>query len=541
MSITTRIESISNHLENAYNSLENIGVDLTGVNKNISNLSTEIDALYPDLKKVTAEDTEITLNSTKVGKMEISLKGNSNQKTTIGKNISYFNPQSENRIFYRNSYIYIKNPLGYSYSKWNLSNDTSLSGKTYTIYMRVNGTKEAGTSLSIIIGKTNNNYAFQKILDASATSFVNDVSVGTVTLNEGEVFRSLHTYMSKAIADLTVEVMVVEGNYPAQTIGDFEPYSGKIPGPNPNYKQYIQNATSNNKITIENKNMLCFVSNSDRGITFNNSEINISNPTGYLNNVFNIAKDYSRSGKTYTIYMCINGTKEAGKSLSIMISKTNSNYAYEKKLDQDQTTFNNDIKVATVTLGTNEVFTKCQVYVASETTANLNVKVMIVEGNYTSETIGEYIAYQNQLNYINLGYNLYANAIKTANTTTSDNTIITDNSDKLEIQGVNGYYSGIYKKYLLKPNTPYSLILTYSEKNNIANAAIRYKIGSNCDSISNSVNDGSTNISNTARTPLYFATDETGLVAIMFVCNWNGNEGHVIYLKTQIIQNLFLL
>ena len=87
MSIVNKIESISNHLTDAYNSLENIGVDLTNIDKNIENLSTQIESVYNDLPKITDENTEITLSPTKKGKMELTLKGNTEQFTTTGKNL----------------------------------------------------------------------------------------------------------------------------------------------------------------------------------------------------------------------------------------------------------------------------------------------------------------------------------------------------------------------------------------------------------------------------------------------------------------------
>ena len=133
MSIATRIESISNHLENAYNSLENIGVDLTGINKNISNLSTQIESVYTDLPKTTETDTDIILNNTKKGKIELNLKGNVNQFTTTGKN-----------------------KLKYPYTEENIERD----GITYTMYndgsIKINGTATATSYIDLYRNLTEN-------------------------------------------------------------------------------------------------------------------------------------------------------------------------------------------------------------------------------------------------------------------------------------------------------------------------------------------------------------------------------------------------
>lgn len=134
------------------------------------------------------------------------------------------------------------------------------------------------------------------------------------------------------------------------------------------------------------------------------------------------------------------------------------------------------------------------------------------------------------------GKNLYGEAIKTADMETAINTIILDSSEKLEIQGVSQYYSGIYKKYTLKPNTQYTISTFYSDLSNGAKGIIYYKFGDDCEQVATNNRDGYKEIG-TARTSLTIETDSTGLVAILFCCNWTVNNGHIVYNNIQIEEN----
>ena len=131
------------------------------------------------------------------------------------------------------------------------------------------------------------------------------------------------------------------------------------------------------------------------------------------------------------------------------------------------------------------------------------------------------------------GKNLYGTAIKTDSITGSSYTIITDTSDKLEIQGISSFYSGIYKKYQLQSNTQYTISLKYSELGSKSRARIYYKLGNDRENITVNDNNGYIDIG-TTRTSLTFTTDSTGLVVIMFMCNFDTNSGYVVYNDIQL-------
>ena len=88
MSIASRITQIEQHIGNAYDGLDDLGVDLTNVDQNIDNIASKLQDIWNDYPKVTASDFEETmLENTKAGRMELDLKGNTEQDTLTGKNL----------------------------------------------------------------------------------------------------------------------------------------------------------------------------------------------------------------------------------------------------------------------------------------------------------------------------------------------------------------------------------------------------------------------------------------------------------------------
>lgn len=172
-------------------------------------------------------------------------------------------------------------------------------------------------------------------------------------------------------------------------------------------------------------------------------------------------------------------------------------------------------------IGVSDIIIKGQTSQNGEPTPSSPVDVNVVSGSNVINTSNK---------------NLYGTEIKTNNISTSSNTIVTDTSDKLEIQGTGGFYSGIYKKYKLQANISYTISLKNSYVGTNSSARIAYKLGNECDNIANSNNDGAIGVATTT-TSLSFTTDSTGLVAIAFFCNWATNTGKVIYNNIQIEQS----
>lgn len=223
--------------------------------------------------------------------------------------------------------------------------------------------------------------------------------------------------------------MVCRGDYSSTMT--YEPYTGGIASPNPDYPQDVQVVTGLNKVKIIGKNIsYCSQQDSTAGITFEvGNEINIVNPTSYnYCDYWNLRNNPIYSGKTYTVYAMANGTV-GSVGLSLNIAKTGNAYAFQSSYTAN-TTYTNHVKVGTITLGANEQFTSFYVYNSNTTTTNLNIKVMIVEGSYTETTIGDYEPYKEQPFEINLGTNKFDyTKISSVTSGTNDNGVITSSTN----------------------------------------------------------------------------------------------------------------
>ena len=225
------------------------------------------------------------------------LKGNTEQDSYTGKNLSYFNRMSANGITFEGNDIDVLNPTHYLYvDVWNLKNNSSLSGKTYTVYSLTNGTT-GEKALEFNIGKTGNSYAYQHKLSAN-TTYTNNLKVATVTLGENEVFTYASLYVNgSTTANLNIKVMIVEGSYTEQTIGDYEPYVGGIPSPNPDYPQPIEVVTGDNTINVHGKNLI-----------YKSIDVNTISSTGKIEGYDDVKVNVAKvvSGKSYTYSSSIN-------------------------------------------------------------------------------------------------------------------------------------------------------------------------------------------------------------------------------------------
>ena len=137
--------------------------------------------------------------------------------------------------------------------------------------------------------------------------------------------------------------------------------------------------------------------------------------------------------------------------------------------------------------GGNRTFTNFKIYPMAESGSTATDYVEFVPNSPSPDYPQDIhvVSGNNSINVCNK--NLYGTAIKTDNITGSSYTIITDTSDKLEIQGISSFYSGIYKKYQLQPNTQYTISSKYSQLGSKSRARIYYKLGNDCENIT--VND----------------------------------------------------
>lgn len=108
----------------------------------------------------------------------------------------------------------------------------------------------------------------------------------------------------------------------------------------------------------------------------------------------------------------------------------------------------------------------------------------------------------------------------------SNTNVINNQNGILELQGIEGYYKGVYIEKQLKPKTTYTICANLTEVSN--NARGRIGIGTEVSYNNASIATLDFDVA-TGKKEINFTTNETGIVYIMFVCNWAGNSGHVKY------------
>ena len=241
MSIAEEIESIENHIENAYQGLINLGVDLTNTDKNIDNIKACLDSVYNEYPKTpTQTGTSITLENTKKGRINIDLKGNTSQESTTGKNLC---PNTVTTDSYQ----------GINY---NINSDGSVTTNgTSTAVSFVNVIKDSILTLPagtyILSGCPNDGSDSSYRIDINNGEQIKEYGTGTTfTLNEETTLRNVRLRIASGV---TVNNLIFKPMIRLSSVVDdtFEPYTGGIPSPNPDYPQDIKVVKGNNTITID--------------------------------------------------------------------------------------------------------------------------------------------------------------------------------------------------------------------------------------------------------------------------------------------------
>lgn len=110
--------------------------------------------------------------------------------------------------------------------------------------------------------------------------------------------------------------------------------------------------------------------------------------------------------------------------------------------------------------------------------------------------------------------------------TNSYASVIDNQNGTLELEGINGFYSGVYIEKQLKPNTNYTICAKLTEVSDKGRG--RIEVNSNSNFLEHSFANLDFN-KELVKKSISFKTDATGLVYIIFYCNWTGNNEHVKY------------
>ena len=318
MSIAARIESINNNLKNAYKSLDGLGIDLTNTDKNLENLSSKIDILYNELPKVTGEGTEITLTPTRKGRMQLDLKGNTEQKQLSGKNkINTFAQKStviqgitvsvdEDGIVTLNGTC-TRNNTGVD-----LNQIIQGDGKKYTLKAEiVDGTySKPSSDLRFNFHILSSGYNYEGLSQQFGEA--NSVNKTLIAGHEYDVI-GFRVDLGIVLNNLRVKVQLEEGDIATE----YEPYCGGQPSPNPDYPQDIHVVTGDNTIRVQGKNLWDVLDYSNITISLNGNPQNVikgnntisftSNKNNNYSGIYIVQNVYSNhianydSNKTYTV------------------------------------------------------------------------------------------------------------------------------------------------------------------------------------------------------------------------------------------------
>lgn len=192
----------------------------------------KIEDLYNEWPKINDEDTTITLNNTKKGKMNLQLKGNINQFTTIGSNLCNI---QQLQLLVNSSGKVVSNS-----TFWDAIIDTRNINSIY-----ISGNYSLLGDNALRIGGFNE----YPILDMQGTRITYSGNSALNTTNYNYVLLCFTPSTNHTIEEIKNSFMVNIGTTPLS----YEPYTGGIASPNPDYPQDIEVVTGENTITISNE------------------------------------------------------------------------------------------------------------------------------------------------------------------------------------------------------------------------------------------------------------------------------------------------
>ena len=275
----TNKPKINNVELNGNKSLNDLGIqpvgnyalesDMIEAQNDIEALQTENERLKATLPTTTGEGQDITLNKT--AEMEFKKpplpRGNTKQETTIGYNLlgGFEYEQSSGGVTFKyddSGTIAINGTPTSNTDSMNSSRAVSngftrrLEAGTYTL----NG---ISTGTGLLLGIVTNESGVWTV----KTTTLNEVKSFSIVNDCDYFFRA---QVNSGVTYSTVLYpILVKGSYTSETMPEYEPYTGGIPSPNPDYPQEIHTITGNNEIKISNKNLIASVQRNGNSLFFN--------------------------------------------------------------------------------------------------------------------------------------------------------------------------------------------------------------------------------------------------------------------------------
>ena len=238
---------------NVYNKTETDEL-LEEKDEQIEELQSEVDSLSTIFNAFPTESGEgesLTLDDTAEVKFKkFDLKGNTSQTTYSGKNLLPNNGITETK----NGITFTKNEdntitlngtaTADTYANVWYSETNNLINDTNQVYTMSIGLSNSNVGLAIF-ERINNNWSNIKYAYAETSTYTPS---GNQT---GQLFRVI-VKNGAVLNNVIVKPMLVKGT----TVGEYEPYVGGTPSPNPSYPQPINVVSGDNEIVINSKNQL---------------------------------------------------------------------------------------------------------------------------------------------------------------------------------------------------------------------------------------------------------------------------------------------
>lgn len=328
------------------------------------------DTLFNGMPKVPEQTgTELTLNNTADTRMKLKLNPSElTQETTTGKNL--INVEEYTTDAQGSTTHTINAPL-------------IETGKTYFI----SGITEDGVQM------TNLNASFMG-KDSSNNLVVDSAFNRSFTTGDISSVTTWVIYTNSALVNKKIKKVMLNTGTTAQT---YEPYSGGIPQPNPEFPSEVQVIKGNNSIKIENKNKL--------PQTVNPIDETISNVKRESNNgVYTLSGTASASGGGNAKYVLTSThTIQSGDYLHLC-NTSNSNSTF--MLFDSSDTLINDFSLGTVNrivdlssyIG--KTIKSIGLFNNSSFSGSVTTSPMILNN---VSTVTDYVAHQEQVLPLNLG------------------------------------------------------------------------------------------------------------------------------------------
>ena len=244
-------------------------------------LNNGTDTLWSNLEKVSQTGTEPILEGVETAPMKMVLNGNTSQETTSGKNV--FNYTRTTKTITTNGVTSTINDDG------SITLDGTATSLVWFVLNSAFNWERGDYTMYL-----NDNEIVGLLLysDVGVTGAIKQINIPTaITKN-----IALRIASGTSFNNLTIFPMILKGKYTLENIGDYEPYTGGLPSPNPDYPQKVKIVTGENVVSVSGKNLF------DKDITLHsgwyndNGVFNSSTATGHTEEKYDVSPN-----QTYTL------------------------------------------------------------------------------------------------------------------------------------------------------------------------------------------------------------------------------------------------